>query len=168
MFSVFKYYRCSVHQSVTPIIASRVVRVSSLVFIRKRLYENKSHDMALSGKQFNALRPLCLIFVVIGHYTINIPIRHAMCCLTATSKSAKAFKHPIPCPTPLYVLLSPSGQTSKYIVIRCKESFQSIAPEKLRYVLFKCSLLIGTTTQLHSVVVVFSKRNRFVVTTTYS
>ena len=32
-----------------------------------------------------------------------IPICHAMCCLTATSNSAKAFKHPIPCLTPLYV-----------------------------------------------------------------
>ena len=31
----FKYYRCSVHQSVRPIIALRVVRVWSLVFIRK-------------------------------------------------------------------------------------------------------------------------------------
>ena len=39
-----------------------------------------------------------------------IPIRHAMCCLTVTSKSAKAFKHPIPCLTLLYVFLSPSGQ----------------------------------------------------------
>ena len=46
----FKYYRCSVHQSVRPIIALRVVGVRSLVFIRERLYESKSHDMVLDGK----------------------------------------------------------------------------------------------------------------------
>ena len=75
----------------------------------------------------------------------------------SNSKSAAAFKHRIPFPTPLYILPSPSGQASKYSVIRCKERFWSIPPKKLRYVLF----------HLNSFVVVFSNRNRFVVTTTY-
>ena len=53
----------------------------------------------------------CIFFVVISHYTISSAMCHPMYCLTATSKSTKAFKHPI-IPT-FCVLPSPSGQTSK-------------------------------------------------------
>ena len=62
---------------------------------RECMYGNKKRDMVLNRKKINPLPLLCLIFVVIGHYTINIPMCHPMCCLTATSKSAKAFKHSI-------------------------------------------------------------------------
>ena len=48
---------------------------------------------------------------------------YVSCHVLFDSKSVDAFKYPIPCSTPLYVLLSPSGQSSKYSAIRCKESF---------------------------------------------
>ena len=128
-----------------------------MAFIRKTRYGNKSLDMALDGKEVNPLRRS--LSYLRCDWSLHNQHSYVSCHLLfdSNSKSAAAFKHRIPFPTPLYILPSPSGQSSKYSVIRCKERFWSIPPKKLRYVLF----------HLNSVVVVFSHRNRFVVTTTY-